>query len=37
MLLDPQRDHELALRYLRERCRGRPDASEDTARRGVGG
>jgi hemerythrin-like domain-containing protein len=37
VLLDPQRDHELALRYLRERCRGRIETGEDAARRGVGG
>lgn len=36
-LLDPELDHELALRYLRERCRARAETDEGRFRHGVGG
>lgn len=35
LLLDPERDHELARRYLRERCRGKADASKPLLRQGM--
>ncbi len=35
LLLDPERDHELALRYLRERCRGQADANHPVVRQGM--
>lgn len=34
-LLDPERDHELALRYLRERCRGQVTAPKPLMRHGM--
>lgn len=35
LLLDPQRDHELALRYVRERCRGQAGIAQPLIRHGI--
>ena len=35
LLLDPERDHQLALRYLRERCRGQAGANHPVVRHGM--
>lgn len=35
LLLDPERDHQLALRYLRERCRGQAGTAQPLARQGM--